>query len=278
MTEPTLPPEPAKDATADELEADIAATRHQLGETIDALEDKLDVSAQAKRKVDQTKAELANKVNTAKSQLTSKVTAVRTQVTDKVSQTKTQVTDKVAHTQAKVTGKKGGPTTEPVRDPGYVADTVYPAEGGVGDSSLGSSQVTSTGQASRTQAVTDQVKNISTRLANKVAEVRTRTSVTGPGDDARRAELVDGIDPAPGAASNDTGSTKAQSASTRTAVAGKVGQTKTKLASQASQFRDRVRQNPRTALYAAVSLLASVSAVWLAWRAAKTPDPVLKRG
>jgi hypothetical protein len=46
-------PEPAPDAGVDDLQADIATTRDQLGETVEALSAKLDVKAQAKQKVDQ---------------------------------------------------------------------------------------------------------------------------------------------------------------------------------------------------------------------------------
>lgn len=270
MTEPTLPPEPAKDATADELEADIAATRQQLGETIDALEEKLDVSAQAKRKVDQTKSQLADKVNATKARVSDKVTAVRTQVTDKVGNTKAQVSDKVNQTQAKMTGKYGGATTEPV------TETVYPAESQETGSSPGSSQVTSPNEAGRTKAaVTDKVKNITTRLASKVTEARTGTKAAGSEAGARRAQVVDGTgsDVAAGA----TASTRPQFTSTAAAVTGKVGQTKANLTGKASQFAARTRENPRSAWPAAGAVLAGVVVSWLAWRAARRADPVSER-
>jgi hypothetical protein len=41
------PREPADDASPDEIEADIARTRRELGETVEALSDKLDPKAQA---------------------------------------------------------------------------------------------------------------------------------------------------------------------------------------------------------------------------------------
>jgi len=43
-------PAPGPDATADELQADIEQTRADLGETVDALTQKLDVKARAKGK------------------------------------------------------------------------------------------------------------------------------------------------------------------------------------------------------------------------------------
>ncbi len=49
------PPPPRPDASADEIEADIAATRERLTDSVDALADKANVKAQAERKVDETK-------------------------------------------------------------------------------------------------------------------------------------------------------------------------------------------------------------------------------
>ncbi len=47
--------EPGPDATVDDIQADIEATRDELGQTVEALSAKLDVSAQAKQKVDDAK-------------------------------------------------------------------------------------------------------------------------------------------------------------------------------------------------------------------------------
>ncbi|HEY7043146.1 MAG TPA: DUF3618 domain-containing protein [Nocardioidaceae bacterium] len=61
MTTPTDPttaaptPEPDKNATADEIAADIERTREHLGETVDALARKADVKAQAAARVDEAK-------------------------------------------------------------------------------------------------------------------------------------------------------------------------------------------------------------------------------
>jgi len=44
--------EAATNPSADELEADIARTREQLGETVDALSQKFDVKAQVRLKVE----------------------------------------------------------------------------------------------------------------------------------------------------------------------------------------------------------------------------------
>ena len=46
---------PDADATVEDIQADIEATRHELGQTVEALSAKLDVSAQAKQKVDDAK-------------------------------------------------------------------------------------------------------------------------------------------------------------------------------------------------------------------------------
>lgn len=263
MTEPTLPPEPAKDATADELEGDIAATRKQLGETIDALEDELNVSAQAKRKVEQTKTQLADRANSTKTQATNKIAAVRTQVagkaaqskaqvTDKVAQSKAQVLDKVAQTKAKVTGKKPDATTgEPV------TDTVYPAEAGATDSSPRSNRVTFSGEASRTKAAAaDQVKNITTRLASKIKEARARTGAADRDADAGRAEVVHGTTPAP-EATDSTGSTRAAFTSTTAAVA---------------LFTACTRPDLRSALPVVGAVVVAVVVVGAIWRAARKTD------
>jgi hypothetical protein len=46
---------PSKGASTEEIEADIARTRERLGDTVDALSERLDVKAQAKKKAQQTK-------------------------------------------------------------------------------------------------------------------------------------------------------------------------------------------------------------------------------
>lgn len=47
------PPEVGPDAGIDEIQADIEQTRHQLGETVDALSHKLNVKEQASNKAAQ---------------------------------------------------------------------------------------------------------------------------------------------------------------------------------------------------------------------------------
>ena len=73
--------EPGPDAGAADIQADIEATRHELGQTVEALTAKLDVTQQAEQKVDDTKelvAERADTVRAKGSELTSAVVDVTT--------------------------------------------------------------------------------------------------------------------------------------------------------------------------------------------------------
>lgn len=79
MTEPNHT-ELAADATAEQIEADIAATRARLAESVDALADKVDVKGQAQRKVADTKVQAAEKVQEVKAQAGEKVGQAREQV------------------------------------------------------------------------------------------------------------------------------------------------------------------------------------------------------
>ena len=80
MTEATSQPDLPKDATAEEIEADIAATRARLSESVDALADKVDVKGQAQRKVAEGKAQAAEKIGQAKAQASDTVGAAKEQV------------------------------------------------------------------------------------------------------------------------------------------------------------------------------------------------------
>lgn len=60
-------PEPGPDASVDEIQADIEATRSELGDTVEALSAKLDVKEQAKQKVEHTKDLIAEKAQTVRS-------------------------------------------------------------------------------------------------------------------------------------------------------------------------------------------------------------------
>jgi ABC-type uncharacterized transport system involved in gliding motility auxiliary subunit len=64
MTETTPP---AKDASVEEIEADIAATRERLAESVDALADKVNVKARAQEKAEQTKEQARETLGQVKS-------------------------------------------------------------------------------------------------------------------------------------------------------------------------------------------------------------------
>ena len=78
-TGPETPP-PGKDASADELEADIERTREDLGNTVDELTAKLDVKAQAQHKVQDAKAQAQHKVQDAKQRATEQAHTVQVRV------------------------------------------------------------------------------------------------------------------------------------------------------------------------------------------------------
>jgi CHASE3 domain sensor protein len=60
-------PPPAKDASVEEIEADIAATRERLAESVDALADRVNVKARAQEKAEQTKEQAREKLNQVRS-------------------------------------------------------------------------------------------------------------------------------------------------------------------------------------------------------------------
>jgi uncharacterized protein YhaN len=62
----TETPPPAKDASVEDIEADIAATRERLAGSVDALADKVNVKARAQEKADQTKQQAKEKLDQAK--------------------------------------------------------------------------------------------------------------------------------------------------------------------------------------------------------------------
>ncbi|HEX2285320.1 MAG TPA: DUF3618 domain-containing protein [Mycobacterium sp.] len=57
-------PEPGPDAGVDDIQADIEQTRHELGETVQALQAKLDVKERTKEKVAETKERVVEKADT----------------------------------------------------------------------------------------------------------------------------------------------------------------------------------------------------------------------
>ena len=57
-------PEPGPDAGIEDIQADIAQTRNELGQTVEALSDKLDVKERAKQKAAETKERVVEKADT----------------------------------------------------------------------------------------------------------------------------------------------------------------------------------------------------------------------
>jgi Protein of unknown function (DUF3618) len=62
----TETPPPAEDASVEEIEADIAATRERLAESVDALADRVNVKARAQEKANETKQQARKKLGQAK--------------------------------------------------------------------------------------------------------------------------------------------------------------------------------------------------------------------
>jgi ABC-type uncharacterized transport system involved in gliding motility auxiliary subunit len=73
----TETPPPAKDASVEDIEADISATRERLAESVDALADKVNVKARAQQKADQTKQQAKEKLGQAKTKSQDLVGRVR---------------------------------------------------------------------------------------------------------------------------------------------------------------------------------------------------------
>ncbi|MBB1029506.1 DUF3618 domain-containing protein [Dietzia sp. SLG310A2-38A2] len=70
MASPSFPdrPEPDAQASAEEVEADIARTREELAHTVDELTRKLDVKAQAQHKKQEVKDRVGEQVHSARAQ------------------------------------------------------------------------------------------------------------------------------------------------------------------------------------------------------------------
>ncbi|WP_218221680.1 DUF3618 domain-containing protein [Nesterenkonia sp. Act20] len=75
-------PEPPKDASVAELEADLERTRRELGETVGALAGKLDVKEQAREQVQVAKSRLVEQRDEAREHVAAYLTDARGRVTD----------------------------------------------------------------------------------------------------------------------------------------------------------------------------------------------------
>ncbi len=86
-------PEPGPEAGIDDLQADIERTRTQVGQTVEALSDKLDVKAQAKQKAANTRDHLASKTQEAKGRAVDKAQALRSKAAEVGSKVADAATD-----------------------------------------------------------------------------------------------------------------------------------------------------------------------------------------
>ncbi|MDV3134939.1 DUF3618 domain-containing protein [Mycobacterium sp. 29Ha] len=63
-------PEPGPDAGIEDIEADVEQTRKELGETVEALADKLNVKARAKEKATETKEQVVERADAVRQTVT----------------------------------------------------------------------------------------------------------------------------------------------------------------------------------------------------------------
>jgi hypothetical protein len=95
-TNPSTPrPEPGPEAGVDELQADIEATRAELGETLGALSAKADISGRAKKKVADTQATITEKTTHAKNTVVDKAALAKDAVVDKTHAAQSMARDAV---------------------------------------------------------------------------------------------------------------------------------------------------------------------------------------
>lgn len=81
-TGPETPPPPGKDASAEAVEADIEQTREDLGHTVEALAEKLDVKSQAQHAVQDARVRATELARTAQARGGELATQARDAVTD----------------------------------------------------------------------------------------------------------------------------------------------------------------------------------------------------
>lgn len=112
MSDPTQAPLGA-DASQDEIEADIAATRARLAESVDALADKMDVKAQAKDKVADVKAQAADKVTEVRNTAQAKVVGAKVAAQEKFADLRATAQDKFSDVRATAQDKVGRSSSSP---------------------------------------------------------------------------------------------------------------------------------------------------------------------
>lgn len=112
MSDPTQAPLGA-DASQDEIEADIAATRARLAESVDALADKMDVKAQAKDKVADVKAQAADRVTEVRNTAQAKVVGAKVAAQEKFADLKATAQDKFSDAKAAAQDKVGRSSSSP---------------------------------------------------------------------------------------------------------------------------------------------------------------------
>lgn len=76
------PPEPEKGASPEQIEADLARTRRELGETVEALAEKFDVKSQAQVQLDEVKHRVAAEIHGARQHALTYFRRARDFVTD----------------------------------------------------------------------------------------------------------------------------------------------------------------------------------------------------
>src|SRR5688572_10147950 len=76
-------PEPGPDAGVDDLQADIAQTRQELGETVEALTAKLDVKERTRQKAAETKERVVDKAHAVQHAAVDKAHSVQHAAVDK---------------------------------------------------------------------------------------------------------------------------------------------------------------------------------------------------
>lgn len=78
----TAAPEPGKGASPEEIEDDLARTRRELGDTVEALTEKLDVKSQARKQIDVSKHRVAEQANNAREHAARYSSLVKARLTD----------------------------------------------------------------------------------------------------------------------------------------------------------------------------------------------------